>query len=309
MDESGRAARYEMISRRGFLRLGCGVLAGGAATCLLGPLYATGIEPHWIEVTRVNVSLAGLPTALDGVTIGQLGDFHLGRNVSREQVRRAVGLANGLKPDLILLTGDFVTGSAEYSAGCGEELAALEAPHGVYAVLGNHDNWTGPDQVAANVAAGGVTVARDEAFAIEVGGSRMWLLGIEDTGYTAGFLGGSFGDFSELWKEKRRRLVEVLEELPEDEPRLLLVHNPDFTEMLPQARIDLALCGHTHGGQVRVPFVGAPVVPSFFGDKYAGGLVQGPSALVYVNRGIGLISPPLRFNCRPEITLLRLRQA
>jgi predicted MPP superfamily phosphohydrolase len=218
-------------------------------------------------------------------------------------------MTNELEPDLILLTGDFVTGSARYSVACGEELAGLEAPHGVYAVLGNHDNWTGPDQVAGNVAAGGVTVARDEAFAIEVGDGRVWLLGIEDTGYTAGFLGGSFGDFQVAWKGKSLGLEQILETLPEDEPRLLLVHNPDFAEMLPRGCIDLTLCGHTHGGQVRLPFLGAPVVPSFFGDKYAGGLVQGPSSLVYVNRGIGIISPPLRFNCRPEITLLRLRRA
>jgi predicted MPP superfamily phosphohydrolase len=101
----------------------------------------------------------------------------------------------------------------------------------------------------------------------------------------------------------------MLKDVPVDEPRLLLVHNPDFTEMLPEGRIDLALCGHTHGGQVRVPFLGAPVVPSFFGNKYASGLVQGPKTQVYVNRGIGLIAPPVRLNCRPEVTLLRLRSA
>ncbi len=309
VDGSAQAGRQVRISRRGFLSLGCGAVAGSVTTCLLGSLYATQVEPLWIEVTWVDIHLAGLPPAPEGLAIALLGDFHLGRNVSRQQVRKAVEMANGLKPDLILLTGDFVTGSARYSVACGEELAALEAPHGVYAVLGNHDNWTDPDQVADNVGAGGVTVARDEAFAVEVGDGRIWLVGIEDTGYTAGFVGGSFRDFEAAWKAKRLRLEEILEALPEDEPRLLLVHNPDFAEMLPHGCIDLALCGHMHGGQVRVPFLGAPVMPSFFGDKYAGGLVQGPSSLVYVNRGIGLISPPIRFNCRPEITLLRLRQA
>jgi hypothetical protein len=87
------------------------------------------------------------------------------------------------------------------------------------------------------------------------------------------------------------------------------VHNPDFTEMLPARQIDLLSCGHTHGGQVRLPFIGAPVVPSCFGQKYASGLVRGPHTWVYVNRGIRLIMPPVRFNCRPEITLLCLRQA
>jgi predicted MPP superfamily phosphohydrolase len=264
------------------------------------------VEPYWLEVTKVQVGVQGLPFALDRLTVAQLGDFHLGQHVSRDQVRRAVEMTNALAPDLIVLTGDFVTGSASYSAACAEELARLEAPYGVYAVLGNHDNWTDADEVSANVEAAGMVVLRDEARAIDIGERRLWLLGIEDTGYTAGFFGGFFGDFRAIWDEKRQRLAEMLEGVPDDEPRLLLVHNPDFTEMLPEGRIDLALCGHTHGGQVRLPLLGAPVVPSFFGDKYAHGLVHGPSGLVYVNRGIGLIPPAVRFNCRPEVTLLRL---
>jgi len=305
-DESGQRGR---TSRRRFLGVTFGSLAGGAASCLLGPLYATQIEPRWIEVTTVEIRVQELAGSLDGVTIAQLGDFHVGRNVSRDQVRRAVQITRDLEPDLIILTGDFVTGSASYSAACAEELARLEAPYGVYAVLGNHDNWTDADKVSANVEAAGIVVLRDEVRAIEVGESRLWLLGIEDTGHTAGFFGGFFGDFRAIWDEKRQRLSEMLEGVPDDEPRLLLVHNPDFTEMLPEGRIDLALCGHTHGGQVRLPLLGAPVVPSFFGDKYAHGLVHGPSTLVYVNRGIGLIPPAVRFNCRPEVTLVCLRGA
>ncbi len=276
---STQAGRRVCISRREFLSLGCGAIAGGVTTCLLGSLYTTQIEPHWIEVTRTDIGLSALSPALEGLAIALLGDFHLGQNVSRQQVRKAVEMANALKPDLILLTGDFVTGSAKYSVACAEELAGLEAAHGAYAVLGNHDNWTDPDQVAEDVGSAGVTLARDEAFAVEVGDGRFWLVGIEDTGYTAGFLGGSFGDFEAAWKAKKLRLEGILEALPEDEPRMLLVHNPDFAEMLPQGLIDLVLCGHTHGGQVRVPFLGAPVVPSFFGDKYAGGLLsRGPAA-------------------------------
>jgi predicted MPP superfamily phosphohydrolase len=244
---------------------------------------------------------------LDGFSIAQLSDFHLGRHVTREQVRRAVEVANGLGADVIVLTGDFVTGAAKHSAACAEELAALGATCGVYAVLGNHDKWTNPDLVAAKVAEVGNSVLRDDACSIGARGGRLWLLGIEDTGCTAGYFGHTYGDFKAAWADKRTRLAGMLEDVPVDEARLLLVHNPDFTEMLPEGRIDLALCGHTHGGQVRVPFLGAPVVPSFFGNKYATGLVQGPKTQVYVNRGIGLIAPPVRFNCRPEVTLLRLR--
>ena len=306
MESSAELRQGRRLSRRRFLDFACGSLAGGAAACLLGPLYATRVEPNWIQVTRLEIEIPTLPAALDGFTIAQLGDFHLGQHVSSDQVRRAVEITNALAADLIVLTGDFVTGSASYSAACAEELARLEARHGVYAVLGNHDNWTDADEISDNVGAVGIVVLRDEVRSVNIGESRLWLFGIEDTGFTAGFFGGSFGDFKAIWEEKRQRLAEMLEGVPDDEPRLLLVHNPDFAEMLPEGRVDLALCGHTHGGQVRLPLLGAPIVPSCFGEKYAAGLVQAPSTLVYVNRGIGLIPPAVRFNCRPEITLLRL---
>ena len=292
------------LSRRRLLKLGCGALLGGAATCVLGPIYATQVEPQWIEITQLDIPLPGLPQALDGFTITQLSDLHLGPHVSAKDVRRSVQIANDLGGDLIVLTGDFVYRSAGYSVTCAQGLASLQAHCGVIAVLGNHDIWTDADEVAGNLAEAGIAVLRDERKALEVGNTRLWLLGIEDTGHTGGF----FGDLRGLWQESGDALAALLEGIPDEEARLLLVHNPDFTEMLPRGRIDLALCGHTHGGQVRLPFVGAPVVPSCFGQKYTSGLVQGPSTVVYVNRGIGLIAPPVRFNCRPEVTLLRLRR-
>jgi predicted MPP superfamily phosphohydrolase len=297
------------LSRRAFLKLACGALLSATSTCVLGPLYVTQLEPRWIEVTRVDVTLPGLPGQLHGFTVAHLSDFHLGEYVGIEHVRRAVEMTNRLAPDLIVLTGDFVYGSATYSAACAEALESLEATLGVHAVLGNHDVWTDADQVAANLIARGISLLRNEARVLDLGSTRLWLLGLEDTGYTAGFLGGCWGEFQALWQETRDALAAMLEAIPPDEPRLLLVHNPDFTEMLPDARIDLALSGHTHGGQVRLPLVGALVVPSCFGQKYSGGLAQAPNTPVYVSRGIGLIAPPLRFNCRPEITLLRFQRA
>ncbi len=295
------------LSRRRFLKLGCGALLGGAATCVSGPIYVTQIEPRWIEVTRLDVLLPGLLEPLDGFTIAQLSDLHLGPYVSIEHVRRSVEITNDLGADLIVLTGDFVYHSASYSAACAQELASLHAEYEVYAVLGNHDIWTNARRVTESLIQVGITVLRNDRQPLEVGSAHLWLLGIKDTGYT-GYIGGSFDRFQAMWQETRDDLAALMEGIPADEPRLLLVHNPDFTEMLPKGRIDLALCGHTHGGQVRLPFVGTPVVPSCFGEKYASGLVQGPSTLVYVNRGIGLIPPPVRFNCRPEVTLLRLRR-
>lgn len=302
-----RPAEGPRLSRRTFLGVGCGALLSGMVATVLTPLYATQVEPNWIEVTEVDVPVRGLPAALEGFSITLLGDFHVGQYVSAGDVRRSVQVANGLGADLIVLSGDFVYGAARHSATCAKELAALEARHGVYSVLGNHDIWTDADEVARNVEEAGIAVLRDDVRAIHVGSKRVWLLGIEDTGYTAGFFGGSFKEFQTLWRCKREALAALMSAMSDDGPRLLLVHNPDFTEMLPDGRIDLALCGHTHGGQVRLPLLGSPVVPSCFAQKYACGLVRGPKTAVYVNRGIGLISPPVRFNCRPEVTLLGLR--
>jgi predicted MPP superfamily phosphohydrolase len=292
------------LSRRRFLGLGCGALLAAVATCGSGSIYVAQMEPRWIEVVRQDVLLLGLPEGLDGFTIAQLSDLHVGPYVSLDHVRRSVDIANRLRADLIVLTGDFVYGSARYSAACAQELARLEARYGVYAVLGNHDIWTSPRRVTESLIEAGITVLRDDRQLLEVGNARLWLLGIKDTGY----VGRSFSDLQTRWQEGRDALAASMEQIPADEPRVLLVHNPDFVEMLPEGRIDLVLCGHTHGGQVRLPFFGALVVPSCFGQKYASGLVEAPSTLVYVNRGIGLIPPPVRFNCRPEVTLLRLRR-
>jgi len=295
-----------MLSRRSFLKLSIGGILSGAAFSLLSGLYALRIEPRWVEVTRPGIPLRRLPKALDGFTIAQLSDIHVGPYVSPQDVRMAIQMVNALKPHLIVITGDFVYHSARYSAACAQELASLKAPYGVYAVLGNHDVWTDVDEVVRNLRSAGVKVLRDEAQAVEVNGSRLWLLGAEDTGFT-GFMGASFGDFRAMWQETADALARLLNEMPPGEPKVLLVHNPDFTEMVPPGEVDLALCGHTHGGQVRLPFIGAPIVPSCFGQKYAAGLVDNGRTLVYINRGLGIIYPPVRFNCRPEITLLVLR--
>jgi predicted MPP superfamily phosphohydrolase len=243
-----------------------------------------------------------MPDSSSPLTITQLSDLHLGPYVSAEQVRRSVEMANATGADLVVLTGDFVHDLAGESVACAQELAALHARHGIYAVLGNHDIWTDADQVATNLSSVGIRVLRNEGLALRFGDTDLWLLGIEDTGYTS----GSFSDFAVAWQQAAENLSQILEAVPAGSPCLLLVHNPDFTEMVPEGRIDLALCGHTHGGQVRLPFLGALLVPSVFGQKYASGLVVGPRTTVYINRGIGLIPPPRRINCRPEITVFRL---
>ena len=292
------------LSRRRFLRLGCWGVASGALMCGLGTAYGLTVEPGWIELVQTEVRLPGWPAALDGFTIAQLSDLHHGPEVDLAHIRQGVEMVNAARPDLVVLTGDYVTGSAAYCASCARELAALHAPYGVYAVLGNHDIWTDTELVAGNLIDQGIALLRDAHTSLEISRSRLWLLGIEDNGYMGSF---DFARFQVAWQEQRETLAGLVTELPAGEPRLLLAHNPDFTEMLPAGRIDLALCGHTHGGQVQLPLAGAPIVPSCFGQKYVEGLVQGPQTMVYVNRGLGLISPAVRVGCRPEVSLLRLR--
>lgn len=294
------------MARRALLRAGCGGALAALSAGLLGPAYSLVVEPGWLEITRPTVWLPHLPAYLDGITIAQLSDLHVTPQRGADLARRAVAVVNGEHPDLIVLTGDYVTHSADYVTLCAEALAPLAAPLGVYAVLGNHDVWTDADRVAAGLAEVGIAVLRDRALALSVPPGRLWLVGIDDLGYT-NRPWARCDAFEALWRDALAHGAEMLEALPSDEPRLLLVHNPDVYEVLPARRVDLALSGHTHGGQVRLPVLGAPLLPSCYGNKYAAGLVQAPRWPVYVNRGLGTVSPPVRLNCRPEVTILTLR--
>jgi predicted MPP superfamily phosphohydrolase len=129
-------------------------------------------------------------------------------------------------------------------------------------------------------------------------------VGLEDVEFK-----GGLSDFKNAWGNTMSDLALMLKGIPGNDTRILLVHRPDCAELLPQDRIDLVLCGHTHGGQVHLPLIGSPIIPSFFGQKYTSGLVRNPNTTVYVNRGIGLIPPAVRFNCLPEITLFHLSRA
>jgi len=294
------------VTRRSFVR-GCAtVLAASAAAVGLGGVYAWQVEPNWFEVTRPQIWLPHLSPALDGLTIAQLSDLHVGPLVDESAVTSAVDQVNDLRPDMVVLTGDFVTQSATYAEGVAAQLGRLTSRYGVFAVLGNHDVWTDPDRIADRIASAGVVPLRDRAVDIDIEGERLWLVGLEDAGYTC-YTGGRTDGFVREWAPRVRRLDDILTSLDENTPRLLLVHNPDVNEFLGGRRIDLALSGHTHGGQVRLPLLGAPLLPSCMGQKYAGGLAAGPEWPVYVNRGIGVTGIPMRLNCRPEITLLTLR--
>jgi predicted MPP superfamily phosphohydrolase len=278
-------------------------MLGSTATVGLSALggagYSTLVEPSWLAVKRVDVPLPGLPVNLDGFTIAQLSDLHRGPWVTQEDIAQAVELALRQDANLVVLTGDYVSRSAQYAPSCAEALSPLaasgeESPPrfggagggNVLACLGNHDHWTDAVAVAGALTDAGITVLRNAAREVADG---LWVAAVDD-----------------VWEE-HADLEKALEGIPAAAAVVLLAHEPDYAdEAAADGRVSLQLSGHSHGGQVRLPLVGPPVLPHL-AHKYHAGLYQVSGMWLYVNRGVGLITPPVRFNCRPEVTLLTLR--
>jgi uncharacterized protein len=277
-------------SRRRFLKRA--LLAAGALG-VTGAGWTLVSERNWLRLQRVTVPCRGLPPALEGLTIGQLSDLHCGPYISAEQIRRGVEMVQACAPDLIVVTGDYISHGTRHLAACAAELAALRAPYGVYGVLGNHDLWTEDvPAVTKAVTGAGLHLLVNQSAPIEVKGTRWWLGGVADLWSGAPDLAATFAG------------------APADDFRILLCHEPDFADQAAAAGIALQISGHSHGGQVRLPFLGAPILPRH-GRKYPIGLqpIDNTGSLVYTNVGLGVITPPIRFGCRPEVTVLTLTAA
>jgi uncharacterized protein len=251
-----------------------------------------------ISVRQIEVQLRRLPAAFDGFAIAHLSDLHYSR-WAEDLIREAVRLTNQLHADLIMLTGDFVTvrmwhkrdaHAAADAEPCAEIIAALRSRHGSFAVLGNHDHFSDSRVVVSSLETRGIQVLRNRALAIHKDAARIWIAGLGDV------LGGDDD------------LDSALQGIPGDEAVVLGVHEPDYAKWVMRRRVDLQLSGHSHGGQIRLPLVGAPFLPPL-GRKYPLGLYRLGALTLYTNPGIGTIRLPARFNCPPEITLLRLRTA
>jgi uncharacterized protein len=265
--------------------------------------YSSGIERHWIEVTRRDIVIPGLAAAFDGFRVAQLSDIHFDEYTEPGFLRHAVHRIDELNPDVVFLTGDFVTRSTIYRPflrgsewSCASILNELKCT-ARYASLGNHDMLVGAKKVTAALQANGITVLTNAHTFIERGSARFWLAGVEDP-----------------LEGKPRPEVAIppsIRGVP-DEPVILMCHGPDFADVLLKSpagqTVALMLSGHTHGGQIRIPLVGAVNLPPM-GQKYVEGWFRiGPMQL-YVNRGLGTVGIPMRFDCPPEITLLTLRAA
>jgi len=270
------------------------------ATVLIASLVAAGVlvwsvfvEPARLVVRPVTVRPSGWPAALDGLRIAVLSDIHAGApHVGHEKLARIVKVVNDQRPDLVVLLGDFVIhgvlgGRFEAPEATIRALAGLRAPLGVVAVLGNHDWWYDGDRVRKALEEGGIPVLENETVRRERKGAALWLVGLAD-----------------LWT-RTPRITETLTSVPAGEPVILLTHSPDVFPDVPP-HVSLTLAGHTHGGQVRLPLFGAPIVPSRFGQRYAAGLVEEEGRLLFVTPGIGTSIIPVRFGVPPEISLLTL---
>lgn len=281
-------------------------LQGAAAVAGVGTvgLGADGliIEPNHPQLIRVDVPLTRLPAAFDGFTIVQLSDFHYDDHFSVIPLRRSIEIANTLHPDIIVLTGDFVTvplftkhfedakRAARSAEPCARLLRELRSKSGVFAVLGNHDVTSDHVWITEIIERQGMPVLRNSSVPIDRNGARIWLAGIDDV------------------LEGKPDLAATLRLIPSNELVILLSHEPDFANVVSHYPIDLQLSGHSHGGQIRLPLIGAPWLPAL-GREYPRGLYHVGPLTLYTNIGLGTIRIPVRLNCPPEITLLTLRTA
>jgi uncharacterized protein len=285
-----RLTRFS-TSRRKFLGLAAaaGAVAIGCDSILL--------EPNHPHIVRQEIALRRWPAQLNGFRIALLSDFHYDAHFSAHPLRAAIGMVNSLSPDMIVLTGDFVTASefdgdeekaAAHAEPCAALLRQMNAPLGLWAVLGNHDWATNPRFIAHALREAGIQVLANRSVAIETAGARFWLSGVDDV---------MFGPSD---------LDMTLANVPADEANVLLVHEPDFADRVARHPVDLQLSGHSHGGQVRLPFLPPPFLPAL-ARKYYQGLHKIGSLTLYTNIGLGTMGLPIRWNCPPEITLVTLR--
>jgi len=243
-------------------------------------------EAQTLSLEEIEVSIGRLPKKLDGFRIVHLSDLHHSTFTSLDHIINAVNTANSLKPDMAVLTGDYVSHDASYIEPVARALGKLESEFGSFACLGNHDHWTDPELVAKALENAGITVLTNRGLRVEAYGASFWLGGVDDhmVGKVdlAAALRGSFPD----------------------EVKLLLAHNPIIFRQTVRAGVDLTFSGHTHGGQVKVRDPEKRILPR---RKLSSGLHKRKDSQIYITRGIGTVVLPVRFQCPPEVSLITLR--
>jgi uncharacterized protein len=288
------------LSRRDFLKLLMVTGLVGLDALLVaesGNLYTRKVEPYWLEVTEVNLKLPRLPKSFSGFRIAQISDIHIGPWMSLERVQSIFKMALDQSPDLVALTGDYVLAHrhmGSYTSELNELVVLLKDMTSNYltvSVQGNHDYWYNTLEIQDALQRGGTRLLMNSVHTLERNGERLHIAGVDDI------------------YEHHEDLEAVLAQIPEDGCAILLAHEPDFADIsAATGRFDLQISGHSHGGQVVLPIIGPPILP-YLGDKYPSGFYQVENMLQYTNRGVGMSLPPVRFNCRPEITIFTLGSA
>jgi uncharacterized protein len=271
-----------------------------SATPFVAAGYGLLYGRHDVEVVRHRVRLARLPKVFEGFRIAQLSDIHIGPFATADYIRRCVAITNGLDPDLIALTGDYVCWDPEAQGEAVRVLAGLRAPHGVFGCLGNHEADVGIEESITRLfAAQGIRILRQERAAIRLRDETLNLIGIDD--------GGDVAPMHTQEVEGHRRLQQLKALIMQNSVNILLEHYPAYFGY-PEMGIDLTLAGDTHGGgQLSLDLVHCGLnLSSLIGARYIRGWYEKGGAQLYMNRGIGITGFPIRLGARPEITLLEL---
>ncbi len=251
------------------------------------------IEPNHLIVHQETIKIDNWPKELSGLRIAVIGDIHTGAPfIDDQKLRQIVELTNQQNPDLIVLLGDYMSPNSWHSHRVLPEVTAaglkdLKAPLGVYSVLGNHDWWYDGERVRRAFEQNGIPVLNDEVAEIKWHDKSFWLVGLADA-----------------WTQPQH-IGETLAKVPQGVTMIALTHSPDVFPRLPQ-NVPLLLAAHTHGGQVNIPLIGTPIVPSRFGAKYTAGHIFENGHHMFVTTGIGTSILPVRFRVPPEIVILRI---
>lgn len=276
------------MQRRAWAAAGLAAAAGAALA-----VRAAWVEPRRLRVVERTLELPHWPPALDGLRVAAIGDLHVGAlHMDRARLERVVARCNRAQPDLVALVGDFVTHDPLIGPGSGPRdatapFAALRAPLGAYAVLGNHDWAEDPGGVARGLREAGVRLLHNESLRLEARGAGLWVAGVAD-------------DF-----RGHADVEEALAGVRDSDPVLVVTHSPDVFPRIPP-RVSLTIAGHTHGGQVDLPVLRRWAIASRFGDRYSRGHVQEGGRHLFVTPGIGTTRLPVRLRATPEISVLAL---
>jgi predicted MPP superfamily phosphohydrolase len=297
----------KILSRRNVF-----IVAAVLLIAILCVAYGYFIEPNRLVVTREEIKIKNWDPAFDGLRIALIADIHGGSNgASAENIRRVVQTTNAENPDLVVLLGDYVSqGSTRQPSHerplrmpmseVADNLAGLHAKYGVFAVLGNHDGWYGDAEISSELTRAGYRVLQNEIVFIQQNGAKLRLLGLKDHLKL------------DSWLSFDATVRNVVNSYPKEGQIVVLEHSPDILYILNYWKhlnpdLKLMLAGHTHGGQVWLPILGAPFVPSSVGQRYTRGHVNEEGIDMFVTSGVGTSILPFRFMVPPEVAIVTIR--